>query len=109
VTHAEWYAEIIDTYCKTLLIARQLRPELKEISPDKIADLLALKKKMGLPDARFATEAAEPDKLEAAVDDYLSAVPTEQLPESGKQNSAELDRLVGLVTEQVVSYLEKEK
>ena len=109
VTHAEWYAEIIDTYCKTILIARQLRPELKEIAPDKIADLLALKKKMGLPDARFATEAAEPNNLQAAVDAYLGAASPAQLPGSGKQNSAELDRLVGLVTEQVVSYLEKEK
>jgi len=42
VTHAEWYVEIIDTYCKTILIASQLRPELKEISADKIADLVAI-------------------------------------------------------------------
>ena len=44
VTHAEWYVEVVDTYCKTVMIASQLRPKLNEIPPDKIADLLRLRK-----------------------------------------------------------------
>jgi L-fuculose-phosphate aldolase len=61
VTHAEWYVEVADTYCKTALIASQLAPQLPEIPPDKVLDLLAIKKKLGLPDARFE------DKEDAAV------------------------------------------
>lgn len=53
VAHAEWYVEILDTYCKTILLASQLRSPLPEIPPGKINDLLAIKKKLGLPDARF--------------------------------------------------------
>ena len=53
VTHAEWYVEVVDTYCKTVMIASQLQPKLIEIPPDKIADLLAIKKKWGLPDPRL--------------------------------------------------------
>lgn len=53
VTHAEWYVEVVDTYCKTALIAKQLNPSLPEIPPEKILDLLAIKKRLGLPDARF--------------------------------------------------------
>jgi len=53
ITHAEWLIEVIETYCKTVLIARQLRSPLKEISPEKMADLLAIKRKLGLPDARY--------------------------------------------------------
>jgi L-fuculose-phosphate aldolase len=53
VTHAEWYVEVVDTYCKTIMLASQLRPKLNEIPPDKIADLLALKKSLGLPDPRL--------------------------------------------------------
>jgi len=53
VSHAEWYVEVIETYCKTLMIAKQLRPDLPEIPADKIADLLAIKKRLGLPDARI--------------------------------------------------------
>lgn len=52
VTHAEWMTEILDTYCKTYLIAQQVGKPLKFISDDKLEDILALKRKMGLPDAR---------------------------------------------------------
>ncbi len=54
VTHAEWYVEVVDTYCKTVMIASQLRPKLNEIPEEKIADLLAIKKRLGLPDPRLA-------------------------------------------------------
>jgi L-fuculose-phosphate aldolase len=108
VTHAEWYVEIVDTYCKTILIASQLRPSLPPIPPDKMVDLLALKKRMGLPDARFATEATtEPDKLEATIEAYIGAAAPTQFRGNGRQDSAEMDRLVSHLTEQVVAFLEK--
>jgi L-fuculose-phosphate aldolase len=52
VTHAEWYAEVLDTYCQTLMYAQQLGAPLTHIPDDKAADLLAIKKTLGLPDAR---------------------------------------------------------
>jgi L-fuculose-phosphate aldolase len=57
VTHAEWYVEIVDTYCRTLLLAAQIGAPIKRIPADKIGGLLDIKRKLGLPDARF-------DKLE---------------------------------------------
>jgi L-fuculose-phosphate aldolase len=56
VTHAEWYAEVLDTYCWTLMLAAQLGEPITCIPPDKAADLLALKKKLGLPDARHGLQ-----------------------------------------------------
>lgn len=53
VTHAEWYTEVIETYCKTVMIARQLQPNLTEIPPAKIQEILKLKQRWGLPDARI--------------------------------------------------------
>jgi L-fuculose-phosphate aldolase len=53
VTHAEWYAEVVDTYCHTLMLAAQLGAPLTQIPPDKAADLLAIKKRLGLPDIRL--------------------------------------------------------
>jgi L-fuculose-phosphate aldolase len=53
VTHAEWYTEVIETYCKTVMIARQLQPRLEEIPAAKIQELLNLKQRWGLPDARL--------------------------------------------------------
>ena len=52
VTHAEWYVEVVDTYCWTLMLAQQLGTPISHIGPDKAADLLAIKKKLGLPDPR---------------------------------------------------------
>jgi L-fuculose-phosphate aldolase len=52
VTHAEWYVEVVDTYCWTLMLAAQLGSPLSHISETKAADLLAIKKKLGLPDPR---------------------------------------------------------
>jgi L-fuculose-phosphate aldolase len=52
-THAEWYAENLETYCRTLLISRQLGVSYTRIPREKERDLLAIKKRLGLPDARF--------------------------------------------------------
>ncbi len=53
VTHAEWYAEVLDTYCWTLMLAQQLGAPITYIPQEKAADLLAIKKRLGLPDARL--------------------------------------------------------
>jgi L-fuculose-phosphate aldolase len=54
VTHAEWLAEIIDNYCKTYLIAKQIGQALTFIPENKIQEILALKRRLGFPDARLA-------------------------------------------------------
>ncbi len=53
VTHAEWYAEVVDTYCQTLVIASHLGKGPTQISGPKTAALLDIKKRLGLPDSRF--------------------------------------------------------
>ncbi|HLV89004.1 MAG TPA: class II aldolase/adducin family protein [Candidatus Sulfotelmatobacter sp.] len=53
VTHAEWCAEVLETYCWTLMLAAQLGAPVSYIGRDKVGDLLAIKKRLGLPDPRF--------------------------------------------------------
>jgi L-fuculose-phosphate aldolase len=98
VTHAEWYVEVIETYCKTVMIASQLRQKLPEIPPEKILDLLALKKRIGmsLPDVRFPATEGEPEN-------NLWETPVR----SGGPDSAEVEKLIGHLTEQVIAFLEK--
>ena len=55
-THAEWYAENLETYCWTLLISKHLGFPYAKIPPSKEQDLLTIKKRLGLPDPRFETE-----------------------------------------------------
>ena len=52
-THAEWFAENLETYCWTLLISSQLGLPYLRIPAAKQQELLAIKKRLGLPDARF--------------------------------------------------------
>ena len=53
VTHAEWLVEIVDTYCKKYLIAKQVGEPLKFIPDDKIEEILEFKRRLGYPDARL--------------------------------------------------------
>jgi len=46
VTHAEWLCEIMDTYCRTYLIAKQIGEPLGVIPEDKIDDILRRKQWM---------------------------------------------------------------
>jgi len=98
VTHAEWYVEVVDTYCKTVMIASQLRPKLNEIPPDKIADLLAIKKKLGLPDPRLraSVEAAE----NTAAEVQASIAPAREI------TNVETDELIRRLTEEVAAFLQ---
>ncbi|MGD0940734.1 MAG: class II aldolase/adducin family protein [Terracidiphilus sp.] len=57
VTHAEWLTEIFETCCKTYLLAQQIGRSLKVIPEEKINEILALKQRMGLPDARLTRSA----------------------------------------------------
>jgi L-fuculose-phosphate aldolase len=101
VTHAEWYVEVIETYCKTVMIASQLRQNLPEIPPEKILDLLALKQRIGmsLPDVRFPATAAE-------LDDNIWGR-SARSDRSNGPDSTEVEKLAGALTEQVIAFLEK--
>ena len=59
VTHAEWCVEVLDSYCWTLMLAAQMGAPISHISEEHASDLLAIKKKLGLPDSRFASHANE--------------------------------------------------
>jgi L-fuculose-phosphate aldolase len=64
VTHAEWLCEIVDTYCKTYLIAKQVGEPIGFIPEDKIDDILRRKRAMGLPDARMHRISNEPPEVQ---------------------------------------------
>jgi L-fuculose-phosphate aldolase len=57
-TLAEWNCEVLETYCNILSVAAQLGAPVSTISETKCADLMARKKRMGLPDIRFEANGA---------------------------------------------------
>jgi L-fuculose-phosphate aldolase len=78
VTHAEWLAEILETYCTMYLIAQQVGRPLQPIPEEKMAELLAAKRRLGWPDARFGsiveppTSPAKGTELDRLVDRVLA-------------------------------------
>lgn len=78
VTHAEWLVEILEAYCKTCVIAGQIGKPLTHIPEEKIGEILALKRRLGFPDARMAPEEASASNppldpaLESVVDEVLT-------------------------------------
>jgi L-fuculose-phosphate aldolase len=103
VTHAEWYAEVLETYCSTLLLASQLGAPISFISESKGADLLAMKKRLGLPDVRF-----DPSKMkECQLSDLevSHSIALDPAPCDGGarcSSDADLEKLVKSVTDAVM-------
>jgi L-fuculose-phosphate aldolase len=105
VTHAEWYAEVVDTYCHTLVIASHLGAPPTKIPAEKAVHLLDLKKKLGMPDARYGLEECHLcDQPEFP--GGITACPAR--PRSGRPEApsdAEIEQVVHAVTDQVMAAL----
>ncbi len=106
VTHAEWYAEVLETYCWTLMLASQLGSPISYISEQKGSDLLAIKKRLGLPDVRFdpsRMQECQLSELEMPGSIALHPCPCD----GGRQGAsqADIDELVKTVTDAVMQEL----
>ncbi|HMC61748.1 MAG TPA: class II aldolase/adducin family protein [Candidatus Solibacter sp.] len=103
VTHAEWYAEVVDTYCWTLMLAAQLGSPISHIPSDKAADLVAIKKRLGLPDPRH--DDAECDMCDLPPTGMI-AIPPKSRGASGTLGSIgrdEVEEMVRTVTAEVLA------
>ena len=106
VTHAEWYAEVLETYCWTLMLASQLGAPISQISEKQGADLLAIKKKLGLPDIRF--DASRMKECQLSDLEVPSSIALEPTPCDGPARSGraaahrDLESLVKSVTDAVM-------
>jgi L-fuculose-phosphate aldolase len=98
VTLAEWNCEVLETYCNIVGAARQLGVPLSIISDEKGRDLLARKKRMGLPDIRFASPAARRSEARQSEKNRAAAP-------AGAFDAAQVEAIVRRVTRQVLAEL----
>jgi L-fuculose-phosphate aldolase len=103
VTHAEWLAEIVDTYCRTIMLASSLGAPIKNISPDRIGDLLQMKKRLGLPDCRFEEENGVAEPFLAGPE--VCSCEKNGVSGNNRIEPEEVDNLVTNVTVQVLELL----
>jgi L-fuculose-phosphate aldolase len=105
VTHAEWYAEVLETYCNTLLIASQLGSPITMIPPDKANALLEIKQKLGIPDARHGLQECQLCDMP----DPAGAIAIPPQPGSGGKSDVptpdDVDAIVRSVTDAVMAAL----
>jgi len=59
VEEAYWRMEIIEAYCRTLMVASQLGKPLKTFTPDQMQDLLKIKQNLGFVDPRYGLKECE--------------------------------------------------
>ena len=106
VTHAEWYAEVLETYCWTLMLASQLGSPISYISEQKGSDLLAIKKRLGLPDVRF--DPAKMQECQLSELEMPGSIAQRPGPCDGGRQSVtqqDIDQLVKTVTDAVMQEL----
>jgi L-fuculose-phosphate aldolase len=108
VTHAEWYAEVVDTYCWTLMLAHQLGAPITFIPENKTKDLLAIKKRLGLPDARLDGEAMRECQL-CDLPEMAGAIAVPPPSPNGRSCSCgdDTEAIVAAVTDAVMAALQK--
>jgi L-fuculose-phosphate aldolase len=103
VTHAEWFAEVADTYCWTVMLASQLGP-ISQISEKHTDDLMKIKKTIGLPDARFDANGMK----ECQLSDLEETTSIALIPcardgvDIGTASAPDIERLVKTVTDAVM-------
>jgi L-fuculose-phosphate aldolase len=102
---AYWNSEIIDAYCRILILAHQLG-NVNYFSPDKTRELLDLKKRLGYDDIRFYR--GQNCDLCANSDFGRGYREPDSATESNGRcasNDEEFERLVQTVTDQVMAAL----
>ncbi len=109
VTHAEWSAEVLETYCWILTIATQLGP-VSRIPSAKTDDLLSIKKRLGLPDPRFTPDACPLGEDTALPIETIALPPPapcrRALAAAGPAGEADVEGIVQEVTEAVMAALQ---
>jgi len=106
VTHAEWYAEVLDTYCWTLMLAQQIGGPTY-ITNDKASDLLAIKQRLGLPDPRHEMKECQLCDL-PETPGSIAMTPRPCIPGSNPApGKDEVEQLVQAVTDAVLAALSK--
>ncbi len=110
VEDAYFKMEITDAYCRTIILAQSL-PGSASIPCEKMDDLLAIKKSMGLPDNRYELKNAELCEVdpwtEMCGSRGCSTPVTPFNPMTAPQSDADLESLVQKLTNEIMANLNK--
>src|SRR5580658_2874888 len=107
VEDAYFKMEIIEAYCRTVVVAAQLGAPLKTFSNAHLQDLLNIKQTLGIPDPRIGLKECE--LCNSNNDEWRPGVTCAVPPKEVEQSSpdAEAEALVQAITSEVMSKMKK--
>jgi len=106
VEDAYFKMEILEAYCKTVLIAAQLGKEPNTMTPGQLKDLLAIKQNLGIPDPRIGLKECELcDNAEWRPGVTCAVPPKDEATVSGEV-SPEAEAAVKAITDQILQKLQ---
>jgi len=103
VEDAYFKMEIIEAYCRTVVVASQLGGTLKTFSQTHLQDLLKIKQTLGIPDPRIGLKECELCNNDEWRPGVSCAVSPKQIDEAALDSQAEA--LVQAITDQIISKL----
>jgi L-fuculose-phosphate aldolase len=106
IEHAEWYAEVVENYCKIVTIASGLGSPIREIPASKIPGLLSMKKRLGLPDPRLTPLNDGAQEMQRPLERNGRKTQPTKTHDAAAPTSEEIDALVLRLTPQVEAFLE---
>jgi L-fuculose-phosphate aldolase len=103
VEDAYFKMEILEAYCRTVLVAHQLGKPANTITQTQLQDLLKIKKSLGIPDPRFDLKECELCDNDEWRPGVQCAVP----PSAGAapQDDADAEAIVQAITNQIMAQL----
>jgi L-fuculose-phosphate aldolase len=103
VEDAYFKMEILEAYCRTVLVAHQLGKPANTITQAQLQDLLKIKKSLGIPDPRHDLKECELCDNTEWRPGVQCAVPSK--PDAGGSSDAEAEALVRAITDQIMAKL----
>ena len=104
VEDAYFKMEILEAYCRTVLVASQLGKPVNTMTPDQLQDLLKIKQSLGIPDPRYGLKECELCDNDGWRPGVTCAVPnTLVAADASKSSDPEAEALVQAITNQIMS------
>lgn len=106
VEDAYFKMEILEAYCRTVLVASQLGKPVNTMTSTQLQDLLKIKQNLGIPDPRFGLKECELCDNDGWRPGVTCAVPALPAPANGSNGSPldpEAEKLVQAITDQLLA------
>ena len=105
IEDAYFKMEIVEAYCRTVIVTTQLGVQPKQFSPKHLKDLLDIKQTLGVPDPRFGLKECELCDNDEWRPGVSCAVPASDGGNDGAAGDTEAETVVQAVTAEIMNRL----